>query len=106
MNLYLLNSPILTSFGSWNYSPLTTDQVKELLTENDFTSAVGHESSAKFLTLLLDVNVEQNRIQIKMQTGDKAITFKLLERLPEGIILTESEIAKFPFEFGLMEKIG
>ena len=67
------------------------EQVKELLA-NGFTSAIGHEATAAMLSQLLGMQVPVNRISIKVEYGDDIIVFQLLQRLPEGKILTVEEL--------------
>ena len=103
--LYLLNAPILTSFGGFMYSSITLEEAKRLIRENKFTSAIGHESTAKFMSKILDVEVPMNRISINMRLNDKAIIFKLSDRLPEGVILSEKQMQSVKFEIALLTKI-
>jgi len=105
--LYILNTPILTSWGRYEFRPLGIDEARELLaSESSFVSAVGHEGTAKVLTQLLGVEIPENRVRIEMKAGDRALVFRLLVRLPEGKVLGEEELKELPFELGLLEKIG
>jgi hypothetical protein len=102
---YLLNSPILTSYGKYSYQKINREEVIRLLCkEGCFLSAIGHEGTAKFLSELLEVNVPSNRTAIKMEKGDKAVVFRLLQRLPEGKVLSREELESVPYEFGLLTK--
>lgn len=103
--MYILNTPVLTNWGSFKFSPITVEESKKLLESNNpFVSAVGHKGTAQLLSRLLEIEVPENRVEIKMQTGDKAIVFRLGIRLPEGKILTEEELKNLPFELGLLER--
>ena len=75
---------------------IDTETVKELLKNSDFISAIGHEATAKVISQKLGINVEANRVQIKMNRGDVLIVFQLLQRLPEGKVLSEEEIQQIP----------
>jgi hypothetical protein len=81
---------------------ITIDEAKELIREG-FVSAVGHEATANLLTRLLGTNIPTNRIQVFLEPGDRAISFVLRVRLPEGKILTDEEIANIPFYLMLTE---
>jgi hypothetical protein len=100
--LYVLNSPILTSFGRFTYRQLSLAEAIELLKQG-FVSAVGHEATASFLSQLTGIAIPVNRIQVKMQPGDRAIVFQVLTRLPEGKVLSGEELKAVPYRLGLLE---
>jgi len=68
-------------------------------------SAVGHESTAKLLSQLLGIEIPVNRIEIKIEYGDKLIVFQLLQRLPEGKVLSEEELRQLQFRFLIVEPV-
>jgi hypothetical protein len=72
--------------------PLTLEEVKGLLKRDSFTSAVGHESTAKVISLLTGVDIPVNRVAITMREGDSLVVFQLGIRLQEGQILSEEEV--------------
>jgi hypothetical protein len=41
-----------------------------------------------------------------MHPGDKAIVFQVLQRLPEGKVLSEEELKAVPYRLGLLEMEG
>jgi len=59
----------------------------------EIVSAVGHESTAKMLSMLLGIEVKANRVMVKLEEGDTALIFQLFTRLPEGRILNYEELA-------------
>ena len=104
MTTYLLNTPILTSYGAWSFDgPISVEQAKERILPG-FESAIGHEASAQFLSQLLGINVPMNRVAVTMQAGDTALILRIKTRLPEGKILTHEEISAIPFELGWLER--
>ncbi len=107
MKIYILNTPILTHYGEWIYDgPLSPSKVKQIL-EQGFISAVGHQTSAEFLTELLEIKISMNRIQITMNKGDKAVILNLKTRLPERFVLSDKEqIKDFPYEISLLTRIA
>jgi len=72
-------------------SPISLGEVRALLKEG-FVSAVGHESTAKVLSVLLGTHVPFNRAQISIKEGDVIISFQFTVRLPEGKVLGEDEV--------------
>jgi len=80
---------------------ISLKEAKEILSEIDFISAVGHEATAKVLSELLGINIPFNRITVKLRPGDMCVHFSLKTRLPEGKILTEEELKQLEYEFVL-----
>ena len=106
MTTYLLNTPIITSYGEWKFEgPISTEQAKERVLSG-FESAIGHDASAQFLSRLLGIDIPMNRIAISMQAGDTALVLRIKSRLPEGKILTQEEISLIPFELGWLKKLS
>ncbi len=104
MTTYLINSPILPTYGRYDFSPLTIAQAKTRLNAG-FVSAIGHDTTAKLLTHVLAQEIPVNRIQISLQVADIAIVFRLMQRLPEGKLLSEAELFAMPFELGLLTRL-
>ncbi len=102
--IYILNSSVLVGYGHYRYSGIDTSEVRAMLKENNFISAVGHESTANLLTFLLGIDIPVNRAQIKMEPGDKAVIFRLKSRLAEGQVITSiEEMEAIGYEFSLLE---
>ena len=85
---------------------ITLEEARNLVTENEILSAVGHQSTADILTTLLETEVPMNRIMFEQETGQKALVFKLNGRPEEGKILTAEEIHQIGFKFQLLTKIA
>ena len=97
----LLNTSILTSFGSYSYESISLDKAKELVA-NGHRSHIGHESTASVMSALLDTYVAFDRTPYSQQVGDRALVFKLNGRPPEGRILTREEIESIGYTWGLL----
>ena len=108
MSIYLLNSPILTDWGTYKFREINIQEARFYLMHGieSYISAIGHSGTAEVLSKLLGFEVPANRIAVKMETGDKAVVFKLLDRLPEGTVLNADELSKLKYTFGILEKVA
>ena len=71
--LYIMNSPILTTYGLWRFEgPLTEEAARDLLA-GGFVSALGHEGAAHFLSARLGVELPYHRIQVTLEPGERAL---------------------------------
>lgn len=108
--LVLLNTSIVSAYGTYEYQPLALDEAKALVREFQHhgkvvQSAVGHQSTADLLSVLLNYQVPVNRTEFKQTSHDLALVFKLRSRPPEGKVLNRDEIESAGYEFGLLRRI-
>ena len=105
----VLNTPILTKFGKYQYNEISLDRAREIAQQangfNQLVSAVGHQSTCDILTKLLGVTIPMNRIEYKQEIGTAALIFKLKGRPEEGKILTVEEIEEIGYNFGLLIRL-
>jgi len=106
--LYVLNTATLPLKEGEEYlikaRQLSVEEASEILKKEQFTSAVGHEATAKALSNVFGVEVQFNRIQITLQPGDKLISINLKKRLPEGTVLkTVEELEQIGYTIWLFE---
>jgi len=57
-------------------------------------SVIGHQSTADYVSLLTGIPIQANRVALVLNSGDQLLVLQLLGRLPEGVILTQDDIAK------------
>lgn len=102
--ILLLNAAVLTANGTFKLSNITLEDVKNMLTEENIMSAIGHNATADIMTELIGITIPANRIQARQEPGQNAIIFKLLRRPEEGKILNREEIEEIGYEFLLLER--
>jgi len=98
-NVFLCNAFSLSMLGrlptegrTVRVRPISLEEVKSLLQEGNYVSAVGHPATAEVLSALLGVRVPPNRVAIQLRSGDVLIVFQISVRLAEGQILSAEEV--------------
>ena len=102
--LYLLNAPIMPNEGVYIYTSLSKEKFVESFYHNkqyyEIVSAIGHQSTADFLTKILGYPIQYNRINVEFKDGDMALVIRVKTRLPEGQVLREEDMENIEVEFG------
>ena len=104
MTIYLANAfslSMLTPPATVKVTEVSEEEVKRVIA-NGFTSAIGHDATAKIISTQLGVQVPVNRIAIQLKPSDVLVVFQLLSRLPEGKVLTEDEMKQMPAKWFLV----
>ncbi|MGL4737092.1 MAG: YddF family protein [Cellulosilyticaceae bacterium] len=101
----LLNGTVATTDGIYAISSIEVEQIKALIKQYGFISAIGHEATAALVSDVLEINIPYNRIAFSQQVSQKAVVFKLNERPPEGVILDRKAIEAIGFTFKMMERL-
>lgn len=105
--IYILNAAVVTNYGNFRYRESSLEEVQEILDENEYICAIGHEATARLFNLTTGLDVSPNRIQVKMEPGDAAVVFWANRRLPEGhVVETIEELEEIGFTFGYLEMLG
>lgn len=106
---YLLNSAVITTPGTYEYRHISLNEAREWLKNGETPySTIGYEQTAQVLSDALKIPVAVNRVQIKMQTGDEALVFRLTVRLIDVSLKgrLDDEFIKQNCEIGILKKIS
>ena len=105
MKITLLNTSILTGFGTFEFQPISLAQARDLVKKSEVYSAIGHKETAEILSDLLETEVETNRANFVQSVEDTALVFKLKSRIPEGKVLNRAEIEEIGYDFGILRRL-
>ncbi len=105
---YVLNSPVITGQGTYKYELITIGEAAAWLKSREWTSTVGYEETASVMSELFGIAIPVNRINIKMQSGDEALVFRLVKRLESALLKgsVSEEFIKNNFEIGVLQKLS
>jgi len=98
---YVLNSAVLTGFGTYRYSPIPPEEATRLLA-GGFVSAIGHPEAARVASEILGVEIPVNRIEVHMEPGERAVILRLKHRPAAG---AEVHASAEDYEVGLLERL-
>ena len=105
MKIAVLNGPICTTFGNYTYFPIPIQSAKILINACEFSSYIGHESTAEIVSKLLEKPIGFCRKELKQKVGQMALVFQLKERAQEGSILTMDQIEEVGYTFGILYRL-
>jgi hypothetical protein len=105
MKITLLNTSILTTYGTFDFQPISLAEAKDLVKNIETESLIGHASTADILSELLGIEVQTNRTEYLQNVDDIALIFKLKSRISEGRVLNRTEIEEIGYEFGVLRRL-
>jgi len=73
----LLNSAVVTNWGTWEYRPASLEEAKRWLQEGDWHSTIRYPDTAEVIRRLTGVDVPVRNEAIKMKVGDEALVFRI-----------------------------
>jgi hypothetical protein len=79
---YVLNSAVVTAFGTWEYRPITLEEATVWLREGGWRSTVRYPDTADVIRKLTGVSVPLRNEVVRMKPGDEALVFRI--RFEEG----------------------
>jgi len=112
---YILNSAVITNWGTWSYEPLTVDEATEWLRQMDHVptiSTVRYKETVQAIKELTGVDIPINDQVITMQPGDEALVFRLRFEMGATRIAKElkgrltPDFVKRYIEIGLLKHLG
>lgn len=105
--IYLLNSAVVTTPGSYRYKYISVEEFKKLLSAG-VQSYIGYEETTEAIKILTGVVVPTNRGTIRMYKGDKAVIFRLTSRVADPTKKGEVGVEEIlnNCEIGLLEKLA
>lgn len=109
--LILSNTSIISDYGTYQFQPITLTEARKLLSEflqagRAVLSAIGHQSTADQLSVLLGYPVAVNRFEFKQTLEDIVLVVKLKQRAAEGKGLSHEEIEDLGYAFGLLTRLS
>lgn len=104
MKIALLNTSIITNDGEYSLKSISLDEAKELIKGQEIDSAIGHQSTADIMSLLLEIKVSVNRQMFAQEEGQKALVFKLNGRPEEGKILSKEEVEVIGYSWKILTR--
>lgn len=74
---YILNSAVITAYGTWEYRPATVDEAALWLRANEWVSTVRYKETAEVIRELTGVEIPLRDEVVMMKPGDEALVFRL-----------------------------
>lgn len=103
--IYIINSSVLTTFGTFEYKESSLEEIKYILNNNAFISVIGHQETASLLSKKLGLSISLNRIEIKQTEDDVLIVIKSKARLYTNKFYSETELEEIGYDIGIIRKI-
>ncbi len=99
LTIYLIGTPLIPSFGEYNYRSITPEEAKGILSKG-FVSVIWNKWAADIIRDLLNLNVPVRRSQVSLDVGDTAVVFQIKGN-PQENMPSESDA---PYCIGLLER--
>jgi hypothetical protein len=78
--------------GSIEFRWISAEEAKDLA--RNAKSIIGHEATAKACEMQIGIPVSTNRENVQLEKGDELIIYQLIDRPPEGIVLSLEQLAE------------
>jgi len=85
---------------------VSIEEAKSFLEGDEFTSAIDHEATAKFLSRILEVHIPTNPIEVNLGHGDLVLAIRLRGILQDYMLLSDDSFKGLPYDLFVMECIA
>lgn len=75
---FILSSAVITAPGLYDYRHIDLKQARQWIEAGPYHSTIRYQETARALAALVGRKVETRDEQVKMQTGDEALIFRLV----------------------------
>ena len=105
MKVALMNTTIATTPGQYELSAISADEAREMIRRaGGWESAIGHESTAAALSLLLGEEIPVNRIRFEQEAGQTAVCLRVKGRVAEGQVLDLEQLEEIGYDLFALKK--
>lgn len=104
--VYLINSSVITSDGTYSLETIGAIQFACELKTTDFISTIGYQETADLVADMIGKPVPVSREQITMKTGDVAYVVKLKYRINDPKTKGQVSYSSMDYQFQKMVKVG
>ena len=85
MNIYLMNSAVMPAgaFGTYRYFPMNPETFGFYLKTQPVQSRIGYQQNTDLLRQWFGVEVELNRTEVQLESGDQMLIMRLKRRVAD-----------------------
>lgn len=105
MKLAVLGSTLVTNSGRFEMKEITLEQAIELLNTHEYSSYVGHSSTAHYLSKLTGKKIDVRRKRCSLAVGQQALCFKLVKRLANNEFVTMRKLEHAEYKLFLLKRL-
>jgi len=103
--LLLLNSAVLTAYGTFRHRQVSVEEARQLVRANSWDCAIGHDATARLVSMQLGIPCRPARIEVIQQVGQMALVIRLDNRAPSGRDLDESALEQIGYHWAVIERL-
>jgi hypothetical protein len=104
--IVLLNSPVITSDGTYRYRTISAAEARRLVAAEDWLSAISHSDTAVIVARELGIDCKPNPIVWHQAVGERAIVFRVMPRRGETTSRSREQLEGEGYSWGLLERLA